>query len=160
MRYRPDWGSTTFAITELRVGASDDTAASTESAMSPDRCGPRSHPSRPRVCASWSTPGSSLPAQYRSLSGLPTEQTSEALSGKALTPPIDERIIAGELVADLGPCEAAWSKKDGPRAARLFCSACLTGRSLIDSCPFHTDKTIVLLMRTIFPFLLLQSTRV
>jgi hypothetical protein len=29
-----------FAISELRVGASDDTAASNESAISPDRCGP------------------------------------------------------------------------------------------------------------------------
>jgi hypothetical protein len=71
------------------------------------------------------------------LTGVTTEQTREALSDKALTPPIDERIIAGELVADLGLREAGLEQKNESRTARLIGSTRLTGCSLIEFRLFH-----------------------
>jgi len=59
---------------------------------------------------------------------------AKPLCGEALTPPIDKRIIAVELVADLGPGVARLQQQHQARPARIVCA---TGSARHSVVQFH-----------------------
>ena len=64
------------------------------------------------------------------LAGIANEERREALLGEALAPVVDDGIVAGELLADLGTGLASLEQQDQPRVQRLVRPPCLTRRSL------------------------------
>lgn len=64
------------------------------------------------------------------LARVAAKQSRQTFLGKALAPAIDKRIVAGELVADLGPGVTRLEQQDQPCTTRVVRSPRLAARSL------------------------------
>ena len=69
------------------------------------------------------------------------EQPGEPLVDEALAPAIDERIVTGELLADLGPSLAGLEQQNKPSASRVIRAPRLTCRSLAQLHALRFRKT-------------------
>ena len=77
----------------------------------------------------------------RLLPRMTAEQPGEPLVDEALAPAIDERIVAGELLADLGPGLAGLEQQNKPSASRVIRASRLTRCSLAQFHALRFRKT-------------------
>ena len=110
-----------------------DTQFGTQFAGAPMGRGTRLTLDRPFENASFQLWGK----RARLLTGMAAKQTRQALLVKALAPPINEVIVAGELLADLGPRIPARKQQNQARPASAVGSAGLTHGSLAQFHAFH-----------------------